>query len=226
MTSRDTTRRATCGDFGRPEDELLATLLPVETPSEELPIAYAIPVSTRSPMSPTGIASYGHHVRHSWQPFGQEQLLQRPRLEEALVVPPPPNGNLYRDTYGGRLSLAQQQGLQASHEESRRIRQNNRRVDAYNNQIELDVYRANEVAQMENERERQLQNLAISSPPPPTSPSIASRTGGKQGSQKAAYFAPPKGGTGYQVKEYDIREDDGDYSYDIREYKSDYDGVE
>jgi hypothetical protein len=215
MTSRDTNRRASCGDFTRPEDELLATLLPVETPSEELPIAYAIPVSTRTPSSQAGIASNSHNLRLS-----QEQSLQRTRVQDVMVIPPPPSDNVYRENSGGRLSLAQQQGLQAAYEESLHISQNNLRVEAYNNQIELEVHRANEIARIENQRERQLQNSTISTPPLPTSSTMASGTGGKRPSEEA-YFPPPGAG-GYQVKEYDIREQEGDYSYDIGDHNIDY----
>jgi hypothetical protein len=235
MTSRDTKRSATCGVSGRSEDELLAALLPIETPSEKLPIAYAIPVSTIAPGPPTGMASHEcHSGNHSWQPFiiNPDQQSQRPRMEEAIMaIPPPPSDHVYRDDSQGRLSMAQQQGLEAAQEESLRISEKNRRVDAYNNQMEFGIHRANEIARMENERERRLQNLTIASPPPAatSATNTASSRNGEQrrASEKDAYFSPPKkGGTGYQVKEYDIREHERDYSYDIPEYKMDYDDTE
>jgi hypothetical protein len=190
--------RTPAGRRLRDYEELEATLLP-----------------TASPVDPSA-------------PFEDELLLptahaipNRQPVAEAPILPPPPSDERYRNEGQYGLAWAQQQGRREAQQERVNVMRLNRNSKAYNNQAALDVDRANEVARMENYRERRLVNppivtQSLTTPLPP-------QTKAEEEEETEPYFPTTTRG-GYQVKEYDLGEyDEGGYSYDVSEYKSDYD---
>lgn len=194
------------GDQLRDYDELQGTLLPTASPVEpsapfesDLPTAQLIATSRSS----------------SQQPRYQT-------IEEAPFIPPEPSDERYRNEGKQTLPRAQQKGRMAAYEERINVMRHNQTVHAYNNQADLDVDRANEAARLENYRERQFVNPTIITAPF-EKPSIESPNTKKRDEEEAYFPSAGKKG-GYKVKEYDMDNyDDAGYSYDISEYKSDYD---
>ncbi|CAB9515665.1 expressed unknown protein [Seminavis robusta] len=181
----------------RPQEELQATLLPANSVLGSTPLPTATPVV-----------------------YDDELLSQSWHTEEdAPVLPHYPTDRKYGDDVKRRLELAQRQGRQASCAERLSVSQHNRKVPAYNNQMDLDVNRANEVARVENHRERRLTSPALVTRSVEPKPAAVRRN--TEAPQQSTYFEQK--GTGYQVQDYQMDEyDGGDYSYDISEYKSDY----
>ena len=160
-------------------------------------------------------------------------------VEEAYLIAAPPSDERYKRSDSARLLLAQKLGRLAAMEEQNSVARQDQTIRAYNNQVEMDLDRANQVAMMENMRELRLENpkivKTIVDPPrvsakkstPAYNSSAAAITAVRNSAQplrsprEASYFQPHAGG--YQVKEYDVEEYDDSFSYAMAEYKSDYD---
>ena len=151
------------------------------------------------------------------QEFPTTNQRNNQRVEEAPFIPPAPSDDRYRMEGQHTLARAQQQGRLAAYTERNNVMRLNQTVPAYNNQAELEVDRANQVARIENYRERQLVNPPIATPP------LETARPKKKTQQQQESTPPTNNREGYQVQEYDIGEYDGGYSYEISEYKSDYD---
>lgn len=188
-TNSITSRGSCLRDYG----ELEGTLLPMASPVEpSAPMEHMLPTAT---------------------PLLSRDL-QSEREEDAPLIPPVPTDEHYRRSDDGRLAMAQYVGSIASTEECTKVQRNNRKVHAYNNQIKMDLERANQVARLENIREHRLQTPPISTPP-------LEMPSAKDKDEAPSYFTNKRGG--YKVKEFDMNEYDTNYSYDVSEYKSVYD---
>lgn len=160
-------------------------------------------------------------------------------VEEVLLLTGPPSDERYKRSDSARLLLAQKRGRMAAAEEQNTVARQDRTIRAYNNQIEMDLDRANQIAVMENMRELRLENPKIVETVvgyPPRSPArrappaynssaaaitSAARTTTPPQAGAASYFQSHSGG--YEVKEYDVDDYDCSFSYSMAEYKSDYD---
>lgn len=160
-----------------------------------------------------------------------------PDVEEAYLLAAPPSDDHYKRSDSARLLVAQKLGRMAATEEQNTVARQDQTIRAYNNQVDMDLDRANQVAMMENLRELRLENPkiveTIVEPPRASAKKVspaynssaaaitAVRTPPPQSSREASYFQAHSGG--YEVKEYDVEEYDDGFSYAMSEYKSDYD---
>lgn len=211
-------RRSTYTQQLRDLDELQGTLLPTaslvaesSTPCSNPPLfVSAIPIP---------LEAQTHAVVADYPQLFMDEL----ELElEAPLIPPELSDKRYRHGGGSVLAAAQQKGLLAATEEEINVLRQNDTIDAYNNQVDLDIDRANQVARIKNYREHRLENAPIVTPPLleqhkqlPTS-AAAQKT-------VESYFQTKSTAGGYEVKEYDIGEYNAGYSYEMSDYKSDYD---
>jgi len=189
-------------------EELQGTLLPTATLVNETPSN----VSNTSAGSPllTTATLYPIEARTEWNNEG----------EEAMFIPPEPSDSHYKKGNDVRLAMAQYMGRQEATKEVVNVLRNNDTIPAYNNQINMGLDRANQIAQMENLREQLGGNPKISALSSKADEAAAKAAPKSPASEP--YF-PKKYNGGYEVKEYQMGEYDGGYKYDMYEYKSDYD---
>ena len=201
-------------------DELEGTLLPTASPVEEAgPLESGL---TSPPLAAATAIPIEAQARIYRPQQSTEALTAASEFEdeEASLIPLEPTDERYkcRHSDNRRLAAAQFQGRLAATDEQIHVLRNNDTIPAYNNQVNLVLDRANQVAQMENLREQRLRNPPIATPPLETS-SLSSAP-----KEEPPYFQSHTKGKGYQVKEYDVGEyDDTGYAYETSEYKSDYD---
>jgi len=199
--------------------------------------------------------SYIPYASFSSQPEIAEAALDRDGSErEALFLPPVPSDDRYKRGNSEdelRLMMAQYKGRLESHKEQISVERNNHRVSAYNNQMDLELDRANQIAFWENLNEQALRTPIIA---PAYAAAVAAASSSqpcyktnnnKQQPQRTMsghkhehanpnhpphdvesppYFKKTHKG-GYEIKDYDVNEyhyKDDDYEYDMSDYKSDY----